>query len=266
MRKLNVLLSLTDQLRVQYKNLVGDYARFFSKNQGAFLGERKTYKPREGTIDEPNRRGFTPVATTVDEKFKYFTETASEFINALFSQEKTNASNIAKAHLVVGEEDWGEFTSLELLRLRSLIESKDLGHLADVLNNIPVRSDSELWEESDDSEFEGRAVYEGKLLSGVNKTTKKDPRILPDPNLQGKELPTNYQAPVVAVDVVEELGDYTKQSFSGQWSQREKAMALKRRNELLVAITKALKEANDVEALESKLTADKIFGYIFYGK
>ena len=261
--KLNVLLALTDKLRVDYKGMVADYSKFFSKSQGAFRGEKKTYEPRQGTVDDPSKRGVTPVATTVKEKFDYFVDNVSEFVDALFSQEKTNATGVALASLVVDGENWGEFTSLELLRLKSLLESSDLGNLEGVLANIPVRSDSEVWNKCSDDD---RGLYETDILKGVNKTTIKTPYIVKDPNLDGKDIPHGYNPPVVSRDEVFELGDYTHQRFSGEWSQHERAAALKRRSALLTAITVALKDANDVSAVESELTASRIFGYLFFGR
>lgn len=261
MKKLNVLLAVTDQLRTVYKNMVADYSKFFSKSQGAFLGAKKTYTPREGTIDDPKLRDFTPVATTVDEKLNYFIDNVGEFIDALFAQEKTNASGLAVAELVIDGENWGMLTSLELLRLKTLIESSDLGKLEEMIMNIPVRSDSEVWVRSD----QDRSLYETEMLKGVNKTVIKEPFIVPDPNLVTKEIPQGYSPPVVTRDVVHELGDYTVQRFSGQWSQTERATALMRRSHMLTAITEALKKANEVEAVPSNLTGEKIFNYLFFG-
>lgn len=260
--KLNVLLALTDNLRVAYKNMVSDYSKFFSKSQGAFRGDKKTYSPKEGTIDDPSKRGLTPVATTVKEKFDYFIENVSQFVDALFSQERTNATGVAQAALVVDGKSWGEFTSLELLRFKSLLESSNLGNMESMLSSIPVRSDSEVWNKSVDDD---RELYETEILKGVAKTTLKTPYIVKDPNLDGKDIPVGYQASVVSRDEVFELGDYTHQKFSGELSQRERALSLKRRTVLLTAITTSLKDANDVSAVESTLTADRIFGYLFFG-
>lgn len=265
-KKLNVLLALTDQLRSSYKNMVSDYVKFFSKSQGSFKGEKKTYTPRDGVIDEPNKRGVTLVATTVNEKLDFFIENSSKFIDSLFSQEKTNASGVASAELIVNGLSWGVFTSLELLRLKSLLESKDLGTLSDMITNIPIRSDSEVWEETTSDQYTDRNVYETELFQGVAKTTIKTPYVLDDPNIKGDKLPTNYQPPVVTKDTIMELGDYTKRSYSGEWSNRERVMALKRKNDLLISITESLKIANECEVIDSKLNAKKIFEYLFYNK
>lgn len=255
--KLNVLLAKTDSLAPHYKGMVVDFAKFFSKSQGAFLGEKKTYDPKDGMMDEPGKRGNTLIQTTVDEKFDWFKENSKEYIDALFAQEKTNASGTAIAELVVDGKSWGSFTSLELLRLKSIVEANNLHAM---LNNIPVRSDSEVWKESDDETYSDRNVYETPLLEGVNKSTEKESYILKDPNVDSSS--PNYTPTVAHKTTTIELGDYTHQRFSGQWSSRQKASALKRRSHLLTAIIEALKTCNEIESLESELNSDKIFGYL----
>lgn len=262
--KLNVLLAVTDTLRVKFKNMVADHTKFYSKSQGSFQGVKATYVPKEGMVDDPSKRKFTKVVTTVDEKIDYFTKEAKEFVDALFSQEKTNAVGSAKANLIVDGEDWGEFTSLELLRLKSLLESSDLGNLEGMISNIPVRSDAEIWAKSAAEDYQGRAIYEDPLVSGVSKTTVKEEYILEDPNI-GSGKTSSYTPKISQRTITQEVGDYTLQHFSGEWSHRERAEALKRRGTLLVAVTKALKECNECEVSQSALTADRIFGYIFKG-
>ncbi|TSE11305.1 hypothetical protein [Aquimarina algiphila] len=264
-KKLNTLLGLTDHLRFQYKAMVNDYNKFFSNKQGAFTGEKSTYTPKDGTMDVPSKRNNKRVTTTVKEKLDYFIENTGDFIDALFSQERTNAGGTVKAELIIEGDSWGEFTVLELLRLRSLVEGTELGKLSTMIESIPVRSDSEYWNKSENEEHTGRDIYETALTTGVNKSTVKTPFIPLDPNLQGKELPVNYQAPVVTKDEILELGDYSHQKFSGEISHRERAMMLLRRNTLATAITKALKEANDCPVEESELTGKRIFNYLFYG-
>lgn len=262
--KLNVLLAITDSLRTKYKNMVADYAKFFSKSQGSFLGEKNTYTPKEGMIDDPSKRKYTKVVTTVGEKFNYFTEESKEFIDALMSQERTNARGHANADLIVDGENWGNFTSLELLRLKSLLESSDLGSLESVLSSIPVRSDAVVWDKTTADEYQNREIFETKQVSGVTKTSTKVEYVLEDPNIaKFKELPANYTPKTSVKTIPEEVGDYTMQSFSGEWSHRQRAESLKRRNILLTATIKALKECNECNVEESSLTAEKIFGYLF---
>jgi len=263
--KLHVLLAMTDTLRVKFKNMVADHIKFYSKSQGAFLGVKNTYVAKDGMIDDPSKKKFVKVITTVDEKIDYFIQEASPFIAGVFSQEKTNASGLAKAELMVDGKSWGTFSSLELLRLKSLIEGKEFGNFEELLASIPVRSDAEVWEKCDKEEYKDRAVWQKPIQSGVTRTSTKEEYILEDPNIS-KINSSNYTPKVSSRTIPIEVGDYTMQDFSGEWSQRERAYALKRRGDLLVAVTAALKMANDCEVLESTLTSEQIFGYIFKGE
>ena len=262
--KLNTLLAMTDALRVSFKNMVANYTKFFINSQGYFLGVKNTYEPKQGMIDDPTKKSFVKVITTVDEKIDYLIKESAETISGIFSVERTNATG-PSAELVVEGKSWGIFTSLELLRLKSLIEGKEFGSFEGLLSAIPVRSDAKIWDKTDAEEYVGRAVWESPLQTGVTRTSIKEEYILEDPNLT-KMNSLNYTPKIANRTIPMEIGDYTMQNFSGEWSQRERAYALKRRSDLLVAITQALKEANDCTVVESALTAEQIFGFIFRGE
>lgn len=259
-KKLNVLLGKTDHLAGNYRNMIKDFTKFFKNSQSSFRGERKTYEAKPGTIDQPGQRKVQKVVTTVDEKLDWFKDNAADYLDALFSLEKTNASGVPKAELIVEEESWGEFSTLELLRLKNLVEN---GEFATMLENIPVRSDSEIWEATSDEAYQGRKIYDSPLQSGVVKSTTKESYILTDPNI-AKLSDSSAYTPITAVrNTIVELGDYTHQRFSGEWSHRQRAEVLRRRQVLLTAIIEALKKANDCEAVDSDLTAKKVLGYLF---
>lgn len=257
-QKLNVLLALTDHLAGSFKKGLEEYIKFFKSHQGAFKGERKTYVPKPGTIDVPSNRGNTIVVTTVKEKLDYLMKSSKEYIDALFSQEKTNASGVCNAELIVDGQSFGLLTSLELLRLKSLLET---GAFKEMYESIPTRSDSESWSKSSDSEYVNRNIFEGPLSSGVQKSTLKESYILPDPNI-GKTDSANYTPQIAVKDTVFELGDYTYQKFSGEMSHVERAGILERRHKLLTAVIAALKVANEANSIPSELTAEKIFNYL----
>jgi hypothetical protein len=261
--KLNTLLAKTDQLASSFKELLTSYIGFYKNHQGAFKGERRTYAPRPGTIDEPKERANDLVVTTVAEKFQWLVDTQSEYIDALFAQEATNAAGIAKARLVVDGVDFGQFSSLELLRLKSLLENSQL---VGMYEHIPVRSDSMVWKKTQDSTYLGREIWETDLISGVKKTTVKESYILSDPNIKSLGDGAHYQPMVAQKDTVMELGDFTHQRFSGELSHKERADILHRRQRLLTAVLEALKLSNEVESIPSEMTARKLFGYLHDGK
>lgn len=260
---LNTLLGKLEILSSSYKNGLKDYKTFFQKNQGSFQGVKNTYDPNPGAADDPSRRAFNAVVTTVDEKLQWFENSYQEFIDAILSQERTNSLGEAKAELIVDGESWGELTSLELLRLKTLVESQDLNSM---LQNIPVRSDKEIWNQTNEEMYNGRNVYESELLTGISKSVLKEDYILEDPNVSKLKDANGYVPKTSTRSTVVELGKYTMQKFSGEWSQRQRAEALARRERLLLAIVEALKVANEAKVIKSPITGSKVLNFLFRGK
>ncbi len=259
--KLNVLLAKTDHLAGVFKKGLEEYAKFFKNSQGSFKGIKKTYVAKQGTVDQPSLRQSVLVVTTVDEKLNYFFEGTKEYVDALFSLEKTNASGLAKAELKVGEKSFGEYTSMELLRLKSLLESSNL---KEMYENLPVRKDDQVWNKSQ-GDSAGRAIFESNELSGVAKSMVKESYILPDPNI-ASATGAKYTPQIGTKDTILELGDYTIQEFSGEYTHTQRAAILERRSKLLTAVISALKVANDVESIPSDMTAEKILNYLHKGE
>jgi len=261
--KLNVLLAKTEHAASQYKKLIGDYLVFFKSKQGEFKGVKKTYTVREGIIDEPSMRGTVKVVTTVGEKLEWLEENTAEYIDNLFAVESTNASLVAKSSLIVNGLNFGELTSLELLRLKSLLEAGDLEKM---YAELPVRSDAEEWNDTTEEMYQNRKVSESPKLSGVKKSVMKEAYILKDPNVDNLKDMSRYTPQVQTKDTIIELGDYTVQHFSGETTHLDRANILKRRSQLLNATIEALKKANDVEIVPSAFTAAKLFGFLHRGK
>lgn len=262
--KLSVLLAKTDHLASTFRSSIKDYIGFFKNSASAFRGEKKTYTPNAGTLDETSRRGNKIIVTTVKEKLDWLKESNSDYINSLFSQEATNAAGKAKAKLSVDGVEFGEFSSLELLRMKSILENGELEQMYAV---IPVRNDDEEWNPTSEEQYKSRNdIYESSKSEGVVKTTVKESYILTDPNINQLKDTSSYKPQLANKDTILELGNFTHQKFSGELSHRERAEILRRRSRLLTAVIEALKVSNDVEAVSSSMTADKFFGYLHEGK
>ncbi len=261
--KLGVLLAKTEHLVASWKQNIKDYIGYFKNKQSDFKGEKKTYVQNEGTIDLPEHRGNKIIVTTVKEKLDYLKDTHAEYIDALLSQEATNAAGTAKAELILEGKSLGMYSSLELLRMKSLIEN---GDIEEMYKNIPVRPDDEEWKATSEEQYKNRNVFEGVKLEGEKKTTTKEHYVLHDPNVEKMKDSSGYKAPIAQKDTVVILGKFSHQKFSGEWSHRERAELLRRRTKLLSALIEALKNANDVEATKSNMTAQKLFDYLHEGK
>lgn len=141
------------------------------------------------------------------------------------------------------------------------------GDLESMYSNIPVRSDSEIWNPTTNEMYlDRKTVFESELVKGVKKSTTKESYILVDPNIEKLGKDTKYTPQIATKDTIIDLGDFTYQKFSGEYTHRQRAEILKRRTILLSAVIEALKEANDVEAISSDMTAEKLFGFLHTGK
>lgn len=260
--KMNTLLAKVDHATASVAKLFSDYVQFFKNKQGMFRGSKKTFVPRDGYVEDPTRMGTTVVATTVDEKMDWFNEQFKNWLKDVFSVEATNSKGAKTVELVVDGKSFGNLTALELMRLKSILTNKDLEA---VFANIPVRSDSEVWTPAQDPEYNGRKVFETALIKGVTRTTEKEEVILKDPNLDPAHLPANYQAKTTIKSKTVETGDYTAQSFTGEWTQRQRAELLRRRSTLLAAVIEALKVVNDTPAENPNLDVNAVVDYIYRG-
>jgi hypothetical protein len=258
--KLNTLLALREKYETTFKNAVKDMLNTFKKEQGLFLGERKTYQALDGFADDATKRSFKKVASTVNEQFDWFNDSIKEYMLQLFSIEKTNGVGVAKAVLTVDGKEWGEFTSTELLRLKGFLENSTL---KDMYSEIPVRSETILWEKSDDEIYTDRVgIFESPKDEGFAKTTIKESYILHDPHAKENASRT----PIVGEKSTQvNIGQYSVQNYTGQASMRERAEMLRRLDVLHKAVVEALEKANDVSVVESTL-GTKVFDFINKGK
>jgi hypothetical protein len=256
--KLNTLLGLREKVEAGFRGALDDMLQKFKKNQGLFKGERKTYVAADGYADEPTKRTFKRVQSTVKEQLDWLEESSKDFMDIVFSIEKTNATGKVKAELIVAGENWGEFSSLELLRLKTTLENSKLKSLYPIL---AIRTSTESWKISDDAEYEGQdGLYQTDVSGGSSKTTLKESYILKDPHMEPGG--TTNRPPIIAErNTQAEIGTYTVQNFSGEMSALERANILVRYNELMKAVIIALQEANNV-ASETSVLGTKVFKFL----
>jgi len=259
-RKLKLVLALTQDAAAKYAAMVRDYSKFFSDKQAAFAGRKHTYQQIDTMIDDPTKRDYVRIITTVPEKLDYFIQHTADFIQNILTKERTNGLGVAKAELIVEGESWGEFTSNELLALKSILDKPELSQM---IANIPVRTETDIWTPATAEEYTNRKVFQKALVTQINKTTVKEQYILEDKNIDKLKPGTDYKPQIASKDTVVELGTQTRQEFSGAWTHTQRAKALEQVTILRKAVTIALENANDIEVVEATLTSDKLFGFIF---
>ena len=256
---LNTLLALKEKYEKTYKGSLNDMIEKFTKKQGLFKGKKNTYEALEGYADDETKRSFAKVASTVAEQLKWFEETNLPYFKQLFTIEKTNSSGTAKARLIVDGKDWGEFSSLELLRLKSLLEDDRIKMM---FKEIPVRSESQIWEPTKAELYKDTpGIFETPMNEGFAKTTLKNKIIVNDPHI--KDAPN--RPPITDEKSVQvNVGKATSQEFSGEASMRERALMQKRLDLLHKAVVEALENANSVPIIESDL-GEGVLSFIIRG-
>ena len=254
MTRLNSALGLKETLLNGYKAVWGSVQKTFKNQQNLFKGVTSTYEPLDGYADDPSKRGVVMVETTVDEQLLYAFNQSADYLATTFSIEKTNASGSARAELIIDGNSWGEYTSLELLRLKSIINSASMKNAFDV---IPTRKLQMNWNHVENHDLYGeREIYSSDMLEGYAKTTIKQPYILEDPH------PDLNRAPVMAERNTQvNIGKYTTQQFSGEMSLHSKAALKSRLTNLNKAVLDALERANSIEIQQSDL-GDKLLSYL----
>jgi hypothetical protein len=254
-KRLAVYLGLREKTEKDFTNMLNDMTGKFKNKQGLFMGFRNTFVAEEGHPDMPEHRKFQAVSSTVKEQLDWFKEHTRDYLNTVFSIEKTNASGVT-AELVVNEKSWGTYTTLELLRLKGILDSK----LKLMVHDLPIRPETVIWSKTNDPVYVGRDVYETPIDRGKTKTTLKRIVIVEDPQLKDSPHPRN---PVTQqIDTPVNTGDYTKQDFSGAITNKERAEFEVAYNDIYKGVIAALEAANAVEIKESDL-GDKVLDYLF---
>jgi hypothetical protein len=251
--KLSVYLGLRDKTEKTFGASIDDMLTKFKGNQGLFQGYKKTYVSKDGYADDPTKRGYKRVASTVAEQLTWLRDTVKDHLRITLSIEKTNAKGVY-ADLVVDGTNWGSYSTLELLRLKTVLDGK----IRELLKEIPVRKESVIWTPTKEENHTGRDIFESPLDAGTTKTTLKETKVVNDPHI--KDSPNRPPVTEVVTTQVE-TGDYTTQDFSGEHSMLQRAEILKRYDVLYTAVIKALAEANDAEVEESDL-GEKAFAFI----
>ncbi|MCU0438461.1 MAG: hypothetical protein MUC49_11145 [Raineya sp.] len=165
-------------------------------------------------------------------------------LDATLSKEETNASNTAKAELIVGETNFGTFSATSLLALES-----HLSKILDLYQSIPVLDSTRKW--SFDNQ---KSVY--KTDEEVKFRSIKRPQVIVKYEATDKHP---AQTELLYLDF--QVGKYETTYFSGKLTISQKNDMIKRLEKLMEAVKVARAKANSVEVQNIKL-GDKIFNFL----
>jgi hypothetical protein len=241
--KLHELLAVEQDRKNKANEAIGEAKKFFTKNDPYFDGMVKKYVSLEEDAEQiPDER--KELVKTVKQQLEETLQSVVAALDATISKEETNASNTAKAELVVGDVSFGTFSATTLLALES-----QLNRLADLYQALPTLDSTRKWE------FD--------VQSGVFKTEEEVKfRSVKRPKVIIKyEATEKHPAQTELLSLDFQVGKYETTYFSGKVSISQKKEMTNRIEKLIEAVKIARAKANNVEVVNVKL-GKKVFDYI----
>ena len=176
------------------------------------------------------------VVTTVGETLGYLFEHWEKFEDTQFKKNITNQK--ATASLNIGEVGIAEVPVDELMGLETRLTK-----LREIFHQIPTLDATKEWQKSN--------VREGVWIASSPDVTTKTERIISPVVLY--EATKEHPAQIEKVTRDEIVGTFTTVNFSGAATSLQKAMALRRIDELISEVKKARMRANSINVVDKKI-------------
>lgn len=215
-----------------------------------YTGRVKTYKP----FDEGDK-DLLPVESkelvdSVPDKLKYTFEKVAEEYDWLLQKESTNQT--AKADLVVDGVTLGkDLPATFLLTMEHRLEK-----IRQIVLNSPTLPNGLKWVPDPQK---GANVYKLADPSITYRTRKISVPFVLQPATD------KHPAQVQKEEKVETVGSYTEMMWDTRVTSAYKSTLLENVDKILLAVRKAIRKANDVEASEA-IIGKRIFDFVFSGK
>jgi hypothetical protein len=210
-----------------------------------FDGLHGEYRPRDDEgerLPEDNKR----VQTTVEWVLSAVRDALVELCDATAARDFTNATDEARADVVVGERVLVASAPVPyLLWLDHQLESLRL-----IVERCPALPSSTVWEL-----WEERGVYRSEPIRTTRSVTSAKPITL-------SEATERHPANVQLASVPEVVGDWTRWKFSGALPVARRETLLRRLAQLRLAITVARARANEASA-QRPAVGEAVMGYLF---
>lgn len=244
--KLHELLAVEQDRKHKAGQAIGEAVNTFTKKDVQFDGMIKHYIAMEEDSEQIPDESKEMVGT-VKEKLLQTLEAVITGIDANITKEETNAANLAKAELKVGNADFGTLSATSLLAIES-----QLGKIKELYQAIPTLDSTRKWD------FDTQKGY-FKAEDEIKFRSIKRPKVIVKYEAT-KEHPA--QTELLYLDI--QVGKYETSYFSGKITPAQKVTLLKRLDDLIEAVKVARAKANNVEVNNIKI-GQKIFDFINQG-
>lgn len=240
-KPLHVALANQAPLKDKIKTLIGSYLAFFTKAK--VVTEKSEYI--HSTDDTTTALGESKPAEKLDDVKGNVSSFLKEIFGAfthLMSIDATNASGNTSVDVVIGNENVGTYSAIELLQISIFLKD-----VKTVIDKIPVLPSDRVWTKDSITDNYITTPYEVAKLDKVIGWT-----------VVGKD--GNNGDLVKEYSRQEKVGTYVRTAFSSALSPTEKVELIDKIDKLALAINEARALANNTEIVYSQ--ASKICDYL----
>lgn len=230
--QLHELLAVEKDLKGSAHKILAETEKRFSKAD-LFKGIVQSFEP---FFDEDASMAITErekLGSTVEERLKYTAHHVAKWWDAVYQKDATNQA--AKADIVIGDTVIKDVPATTLLGLETKLKQ-----FRDAIAGMPTLDAKTEWQPAPD---EGEYVFVTKY-DEVRLRTKKvtEPVVLYEAVIQdGVGIPAQVKESTKDVNI----GKYVTKRFSGAVTSARAAVILSRCDEMLAAIKKARRRANN---------------------
>jgi hypothetical protein len=233
MAKIHEILAAEPNVKAKADTLLKEGMNTFKEKQGHFLGQERTYQPREeGGEELPDEN--QEVVTTVPEKLDYVFESLIERLDLIASKEQSNTGAMADVEID------GVVILPGVCATNLLMMEKELKNWRDLILGSPTLKPGVHWNYD-----EKLGHYKTNPIKTVKNKKVQDVLIKYEAT---KEHPA--QTELISKDVV--VGDWITVLLSGAVPPKQKSDWLGRLDKLIIAVKKARQRANDILAADVK--------------
>jgi len=241
--KLHELLAVEQDRKHKGNQAIGEAKNTFTKKDTYFDGMVKRYVSLEEESELiPDEK--KAIVTTVKGKLEEAIEAIVKGIDAHISKEETNASEKARAELIIEGKSFGLFSATSLLALES-----HLNKIKDLYANIPLLDSAKQFH-FDPQE----GVY--KTEPEVKFRSVKRPKVIVKYEATEKHP---AQTELLYLDI--QVGKYETVYTSGRLTLAQKSQLIKRIEGLLEAVKMARSKANHAEVTKVNI-GQQLFDFI----
>jgi len=250
MAKLHEILAVEPERERAAKKITQEAIKTLSDKHAMFLGSERSWRMFDaGDEHEAPPTEYQELATTVSDKLDWVADAVVRYYDTNLQKESTNQT--AVADLVVGGKTLGE--KLPATFLLGL-ETK-LTKLRPLYEAIPVLPPSMEWRDAPE------------LGKGVRQSVHPEKKYKTSKTFQHKVLydaTAEHPAQIERWEETVNVGESTREVWSGMLTTAEKAAMLQRLDELLQAVKKARQRANNVDIVKKRI-GSALFGFIHHG-